>query len=742
MARIAFPLSALLLLSGFRAWGETAEVIWYDGTRSAPPPGKLLSDNAGFWGEQILTGVEYTYETPPESPRDILRDNAQIFGRRLLDGQPAGNWWTPVGRVGPLTVIFDFKRPCVFREVDIDTRSKRLALRLETAEAPEGPWRIAYERSLAESPEQQLHRIVLAPPAQGQYLRVTAQAQGTTWLEEVLVWGEATVTEELPEYYAPLQPEPVASEISATSLPGAAGTAFSDAMFWDWQRDIGAWARQPAVWSRLSTWGPISHQPLLPKGAEIQREGRLLLARNETECMALALTNTSWTRPLRAKIALSPFYDASGRPAPQITGTVRVAGTIPSRYYGVTVGPLFSADNLLPAGLMQRYLTNGAGIKDFPQILLPRAGSAVLWISVQTAHARPGRYYAILRCGHEPTYKIYAEVVNVTLPRPRVWLQTWSRITTQFPFTTEERLANEVAYKRSLGVTVWHGFPEPGSIPERGWEKGRSFFHIWGIGDYGHKLYNNQIDPNKLTDEDAAKIAELIQGHVRTAQRLGLKYEDWYVELADEPGKGNAALFGALARLIRKADPRVYIYCNPSFWMGTGVLEDKEVYDSLKDWYRECVDVSCPIYLLLRERPQTYTLFDAPRLVRAFYHVSTQSAKCENAATVELYRKMAWEAVWRGWNGWGFYSYYAPLGNPWNDMDEAYPDYIMVYPGPRGPIPTRPSEAVREGWEDYCLLTLLREQGKTRALQALLSAFAAGESPAVLRERALRVAAQ
>ena len=154
------------------------------------------------------------------------------------------------------------------------------------------------------------------------------------------------------------------------------------------------------------------------------------------------------------------------------------------------------------------------------------------------------------------------------------------------------------------------------------------------------------------------------------------------------------------------------------------------------------VDVSVPLYLLLRDRPQTYALFDAPRLVRAYYTVATHHAKNERAEQVELYQRLAWDVFKRGWNAWGFCSYYAPRGNPWNDFDKSWiedrPDCLMVYPGPRGPVPTRPSEAVREGWEDYCLLTLLKERGLKAELEAILRAYAEGESVAKLRLRALR----
>jgi hypothetical protein len=728
-----------------------ADLIWFDGSESeGGPPGKLLSDNEGYWGDSVLTGVEYTCVPEPNNPPDRWRDTPDRYGRRLLDGRPHGNWWTPIGTTGPLAVTFDFKRACAFTEVDLDTRCNRVAVTVETADSAGGPWTAVLERPREDCPDQPFHRLPLARPASGRYLRLTVEAEGVTYLEEVLAWGDAEVSDDTPEAYRPVTPPPLASEIAFTSIPGIEKTTFPDAAFWGWQRQAGPAARQRAVWSEVSTWDSITDKPLLPALADIRREVRLTTARNETECVALALTNTSWERPWETEVALSPFRPAGATAGdtPELVGGVRVAGAIGSRNYGVNLGPLFAADNLLPPGLMRRYLTNGAGIEGFPRLTLSRAGSAVLWVSVTSQGAPPGQYVARLTCSGGPSVLLRVEVLDVTLPRPRVWLQTWSGTTSQFPFTHDDRDRREVAYKASLGATVWSGWPEPGSVPALAREPGRSFFHIWGIGDYGHRLYGGSIDPAKLTAEDEASIAEMIRGHVAKAESLGLSYDDWYVELTDEPGKGNSPAFGALCRLIRQADPKVRIYCNPSFWVGNGVLGDGDVYEALGPWYNDCVDISSPIYLLLRDRPQCMTLFGAERLVRGFYDVCTQSAKSERAAQVEHYRRLAWDAYGYGWNGWGFYSYYAPRGNPWSDFDaewytgEDMPDYQMVYPGPHGPVPTRQSEAVREGWEDYCLLTLLRSQGGEAEVQALLADYAAGKAPAELRQRALRAAAE
>lgn len=736
-----------------------ADLVWWDGQRTAgsEPPGKLLSDNEGYWGECVLTGVEYAYLTAPDAPADIWRDVPGQFGRRLLDGNSDGNGWVPVGqRSGPLVVVFDFHRLCTFAEVDVSTRSRRVGLRLECRADTVSSWQEAFVRPVADCPDQALHRIPLSALPKGRYLRLTVTtAAGPAYLDEVVAWGGAEVTPSLPEAYRPVLALPAISGTTFHSIPGIAKTALSDAEFWGWQHRLGPASSLPAVWSRLPTWGALTDGPILPRVASAPAPGQaartegvdLVLARNETEVAALALTSTIMERPNAVRLRLGGFVSAAG-PTDRLTAEVRVGGAIPSRDYGVNIGPLFAAGNLLGASLMQRYLTNGAGIAAFPELTLSPSGSAVVWLSVRADNAAPGTYQATLECDGGPALTLRAEVLDVSLPQPPVWLQTWSDVTSMAPFNYGDRQEREVAYKQGLGATVWSGFPLPGTTAALARERGRAVFQVWGIGDYGHGLYNNRWRPDQLTAADQRAVRDLVRGHVAQARALGLSYDDWYVELTDEPGQANAALFGAFARLVKRADPRVRIYCNPSFWVGwgnDGVAADDPTFAALAPWYAACIDVSCPIFLLLERRPQCMGLFDAPRAVRAAYTVSTQSAKGERPPQVELYRDQAWDAFARGWNGWGFYSYYAPRGNPWDDLDRSWfedmPDYLMVYPGPRGPVPTRQSEAVREGWEDYCLLSLLRDQGRQQVISELLAGRARGESLETLHERALRAAA-
>ncbi len=310
-----------------------------------------------------------------------------------------------------------------------------------------------------------------------------------------------------------------------------------------------------------------------------------------------------------------------------------------------------------------------------------------------------------------------------------------------FPFVFSDRVQREVDYKQSLGINVWDGLPTPGSDADVARKRGQAIFQFFIVPpEYVNNGYNNRIKPQDLTAKDEAAITEYVRAMVKQTQALGLTYDDWQGELWDEPGPNNAPGLGAVARIVKKADPKVRIFVNPSFWAGQGAAADEIVYPALAAWYREVVDVSVPFEGLLLDHPKSYPLFDAPRAVRALYTVTTHVTKGEQAQHMERHRRLAWEAARRGWNGWGFFAYYRPEANPWNDFDASYPDYAMVYPGTRGPIPTRQSESVREGWEDYRLLALLQERGMKSELTAILKAYAAGEAPQKLRLRALHAA--
>lgn len=725
----------LSLIAGAAA-GAAETIVWWDGTRdtSGPPLGKLLSDNPGFWGPRLYTGVTYSYEQEPTNPRDILGDKAEIFGRRLLDGRPAGDWHTPVGiNHAPLVVIFDFKRPCRFTEVDICSRSRKLGTLVQVAADPQGPWTTVQQRPVAASPDQVFHRLRLTQPASGRYLRVQAQAEShITWIEEILVWGEGTVSPEYPENVQPVYELPA----GLASLPGVREMQFSPEALEQWRKQLGKYAQQTAVWAELGeTW---EQQPILPDAAAVEAPLRLTMARNETEGLYLALTNTSATKEAALQIETPVLQRADGRPATGLRAELLLGGALPTDKQNekIRILPLFAADNLLPENMMRKYLTNGAHICHYPHIVLPPGGAAVFLLRVTTDRCAPGRYQGVVRYRGGSSKRLIVEVVDVLLPEVDLWVTSWGNGTGQFPYEPESRRVKDVQTNLQLGVTVIYGLPEPGSKAEMARRlKKRLWFHTRGLpGLYVHKGYCNLMKPEDITAEDEKAIQEHVRQLVQKAAHLGLNYEEWFVEFWDEPQPSNIPLFAALARIVKKTDPHVNIYMNPLFWTeGVGHHPPEEVLSFLKPFYNELIDISVPVMSLVGDNVTTRELWTHPRRVNAYYiHPPGRGG-----------RKMSWGAFRYGFNGWGYYVYYAPQGDPWalphtvsGGWGASY-SYQMVFPGPHGPVITPLYETMREGWEDYRLLTALRQRGQENVIHALLADLDKGTPLPSLRERAL-----
>lgn len=932
---VAFVASAAL-------GSDAVERIWFDGSRDASPtqPRKLLSDNAGYWGECVRTGVTYTYEIEPNSPADRLKGEKGTFGRRLLDGKHAGNWHVPVGlHRKPVVVVFDFGQPCAFAEVDvICTRTPRVVIEIDTRADADGQWVKRYRRGRDTSPDRAQHRVVLDGRPKGRYLRVSVQAERVTHLDEVFVWGDAErrprasagvppqlrvanaarhrtavltstpqldgeiedlrslshapftqlgadrvedehtearfafcpgglyvafvchepdmahryihhgnsrpswrddavevflnpATGHLKQYYhfgltsagkvlhdhgrvidptasgeppametaireaadrwtaevliplatlvgrdrvmqdwrlclararrtrrdgkvtttlsswppiagkwfhhpgsfAIVSPPQTGSKAGRCSIPGMATTAYSPERFRQWREQLGALARWPAVWSLARTDTQHVDGPILPDATDVNPCVELLMARKETEYAAFFLTNTSFDAERTAEVSLGPFRRADGGAASRISATVRVAGAIWTRRHGVVLRPLFAPQNMLCPDLMERYLRNGPWIQNFPSLRLSLGGSAMIWVSVTADGAAPGAYRATLSCKGGPDATVSLNVVDVELPKPPVWLMSWSRTTTMFPFEYADRQSHEVTYKQGLGITVWRDLPEPGTVAALARQKGRTIHRVMGLPrEYAHKGYCNLMKAEDLTAEDRQKIAAHLRGLVAKAKALGLSYDDWYCELWDEPNSRNAELHGVLAQLLKSVDPNVRVYSNPCFWGPGGHPPDAAIGSLIGPWYNEAIDISVPSRSLCNETkfPLLDTRFwHAPRKVNAFYQ-----HPCPG-------RGLPWEAFRRGFNGWGFYSYYAPRGDPWNDFDDVRFDYVIAYPGPRGPVPTIESEQMREGWEDFCLLTLLKQRRNDAALASVMQDYAEGQRPlSALRRRALQAA--
>ncbi len=691
------------------------EVRWYNGIKAPMPQGALLTNNPGYWGEMIPTGVTYSYVEAPANPPDFLKKDATKFGNRLLDGQPSGDWNSPVGmNFKPLEVDFDFHQMITLHQIAV-AEFRRADLKLAEVEVKgeTGEWKKVYSSTASAGP---LHHLVLPQPVQARTVRLRLQSDAnTTYISQIWMWGKAVPVAQKSQngFFPEMQEYPEYKN----AMPGD-GTVLSPADFAHWREATGFRGKE-VTWQTADHWNTQRKKPLqgqfLPGKAALRQPVSLTATRREGEAAGLFLVNAT-DQPQERIVELSAFQDSRGRTVSTIKQQVSVAGAMWTRRWGQTFRPLFTSQNKLGSTLMEKYLTNGSVIKDFPKLHLPARGSALLWINVETANTAPGTYTATLKDGKN-TIPVRLTVLPQTLPDPEVWLRFWGNApaSTRNLWSTDEAIRSEVGYLHTLGATVWPTWPEKDSFVgiarEAAAKQGKRNFYVIGINplirDAG---YTAKLDPEKFDDAFKKQVRDETLQMVEKARSFGLDYDDWSVELWDEPTPHNMKSWAAIAKLIKEADPQVLIYMNPLFWTreGTnpaGFVNDARQMQELGNWYNELVDISVPILGQTNRAkyPDTNAKYynHEPRRVRAYFTHPNPG------------RMLAWDAFARDYNGWGAYAYYAPRRDAWNDFDDREVDYQIVYPGPNGFIPTIESESMRESWDDYRLLTLLKQQGKT-----------------------------
>ncbi len=679
-------------------------VCWSDGTwdEDGAPKGVLLSDNPGWWGRSVFTGVDYVYEQAPTNPKDILERDHAVFGRRLLDGRINGDWAVPVGKTGaePLVAVFDFKRPCRFSEVDLfSSRSQSAHGMVETGPdgkvwAACGTFRTSHKRT----------RIRLDARACGRYLRLSFKADnGITYLDEVLAWGEGEVSARYPEAIAGIDP--------------------GDVLNFTHVRDAGI-----AIL-------PMPRPTLDEKPGLATSVGmNVVMARNETETRYFAVVNAGGKTE---RVALTPpDFSAGIKSELYVGGVVRMTRppvkltdrqindlliTDLSRVNSketnrLDVLPFFAADAIPERNFARCYLANPNQVTGFPKAvpLAPGEG-CVIMLRMKTDMAPQQTQKGFLRAGR-CLFPLTIDVRDIALPQLPLWIHAYSPFTGQFPFETLFRFKKDVERLAALGVSSCYGLPEPGSKQEllrktiphtvcagRNWVAGRI------IGD----VYHGKLEEFDSTNR--AAVSNGVLGVVKRARELGLRPEDYCLFLPDEPGRHNAALVGELARIMKSAAPELQIYMNPCFWE-RGFPPESAILDCLKPYYNEVIDISCPIMNLVRaDNRLTKELWTAKRRVNAQYIHPAKRAG----------RKIAWSSFANGLNGFAYYCYYSPRGNPWDIRTWKNLDYNyqMVFPLGDDVAITPLYELMREAWEDYRLLTALRDTGKNELLEELLSEF-------------------
>ena len=378
--------------------------------------------------------------------------------------------------------------------------------------------------------------------------------------------------------------------------------------------------------------------------------------------------------------------------------------------------PFFAAGMTPQLNFARKYLANPEQVANFPESVQIEPGEcAVLMLRLVTAGASARERTVLLSAG-KVRYEVPVKVLDVTLPDSAPWIFAWGAFTRQFPFESRARYENEAKPLRELGVTMTHGLPLKGTkaalvASNRGKAK------IYHRVNLGRKILDKTYrGKGEFDDEDRRLIRERVEELRKQCKECGVSSERVVLEISDEPDLKRARMFGDVCRYLRKIAPDMSIYMNPCFWTGKGFTPPRDIVDSLKDYYNECVDVSVPYRSLVEEAESRNSLWTSPRRVNAQYAHPAHRAG----------RSIAWSSFRYGLDGFGYWSYYSPTGNPWDIRTWKYWSYEcqLAFPLENGVALTPVYEEMREAYEDWLLLSLLRKKGRTEALNGLLEEFA------------------
>jgi hypothetical protein len=709
-ARLQLIISATLLLIAVRVPANGADhlVRWIgqrpDDAPSRLPEGELLYPlpAGNYWGPAINCGArvttharaqvqEISFETDVELHEITLRvtGDGTVKVTRLLPEPTAGGlgYGTKASRQEPDEVVpLDSN----------DERWVRIRLKPETGKK----WRLSFPEDLK--------------------------------CKRTLLWGKHG-SQPLEQIFALPRKFSVAYE----TIPGGKKTTVTDHIYWSWQRPLIANTKMKsdgAVWAQHDKWARICSAPVLPAYDTLNKTVKVVMARNEHEGALLSLSSLrDEVGPPNHKSETYKQYvpgfqefivttsDIRGPTPGKVKLTLRIVATMHSQLWGTVTGPLFASDNKLGTYQMLQYFTNGRMIADYPRIALQPCASQMFWLEVKTDGAAPGTYTATLNARPGPSLPIEIEVLPVMLPSPRTWVFSWcfGAVGTAWPFASADVLERTVSDKIARGISCFRGVPgahnEPGEARRQ--KKDVYFLYHYLIPGYfvgsGYGGLANAFED--LLPNQELEIREHLTDVIDQFRQANVDYDDWSGELWYAPGDSGAPLIQKSAAWVKAIDPQVRVFVNPAF---PEYLRNFQTMSAASD-------IFVPFWGNWFEGSQ-WRAEIKPGRINAFYAMQGSNRSELHEEVVGHRRILPWHAFKLGLQGWGFYSYYSPRGDPYTDdepLDEE-PDYAIVYPGPRGPVPSRQAEAIRDGWEDYRLLTLLAESKSPEAKQAIEEATA------------------
>lgn len=359
--------------------------------------------------------------------------------------------------------------------------------------------------------------------------------------------------------------------------------------------------------------------------------------------------------------------------------------------------------------------------------VVPPWAARQLWLDVDTAKLAPGdhSFGLHLRTIEEKSVELAAnlavKVWDAAVPEKQPlrlchWGYVHSSCIKDYP---EEALADQLA----LGTNVFVGLHYPKATFDAGG-------NLVGEIDFAdHDDYVRRHAPNGIIlfcgyqgalqgpgkhDEPAYKRAHVawLRAWVAHLAELGVGYDDFALYPIDEPGlsEGLVEAYLLYAQLAREADPGIRMYTDPVARITMDELQRMAPYVDIWCPNRNgfLLDINADKLAFIKQQGRTHWTYECDDNVK-------------HQSPLGYYRAQAWLVWHHGLTGIGFWSYCTSQNDPWFTPPDGH-DYLIIYPG-QGVVRSKRWYGIRDGIEDYGMLTVLRE-----ALAAAKQANASGDA--------------
>ena len=346
-------------------------------------------------------------------------------------------------------------------------------------------------------------------------------------------------------------------------------------------------------------------------------------------------------------------------------------------------------------------------------ITLPPSSSARLWIDVTTGALAPGTYTTTL---HMRPLTQAGTVRDV----PVTWIVAATALPEAMPVhfcNWGYGMASKFSHVREVALedmqdhytSVFTSFPMPRStydadgniLESTGWEEIDWYLERMRPQNIAllpaYPLTPAEGAPEKYSDAWKKAFATLLPQWVAHLRSKGFGYDRWAFYPVDEPGLHGGILIQELeryARFVKSLDAEVQIYTDP--YRGMTVADHErmvDVVDIVQPTQHYVVEAETTDRIdYLRTTDQTHWIYEARAGVKD-----------------DIHPVYYWEQIWTAWEigftGVGYWTYCTTGFDLW----EAAADYVMVYQGSDGPVPSVRWQAIRIGIEDYARMARLRD---------------------------------